>query len=171
MRKLSQQWRLLTLKHNTVLIMLFGLSVAPLHSDLWDLCCMLHANTAAAFKASLFYLFGCVLFFNYIHVSHICMQGCLFIHPVCPATYDNILRVCFWVGGRYTNSLWWLLPVCCSRMALLQVKGMVHTCQRLQRAANMHTHNSAHCMLIGGEEAWEQFCERLPLVLKYCLAS
>lgn len=34
--------------------MLFGLSVAPLHSDLRDLCSMLHANAAAAFKASLF---------------------------------------------------------------------------------------------------------------------
>lgn len=52
--KLSQQWRLHTLKHNPVLIMLFGLSVAPLHSDLWDLCGVLHANAAAALMLSLF---------------------------------------------------------------------------------------------------------------------
>lgn len=148
LRKLSQQWRLLTLKHNTVLIMLFGLSVAPLHSDLWDLCGMLHANAAAAFKTS---LFDSEYVVNWIHKSHICMQRRLFIHPFYPEADDNSLCACFGVGGRNSRSLWWLLPVLCSWMALLQVKGMVHTCQRLQRAANMHAHTHTHnsaCLLV-----------------------
>lgn len=81
MRKLSQQWRLLTLKHNTVLIMLFGLSVGPLHSDLWDLCCMLRANAAAAFQAPLFYFEAGVLK-PCPRKSHLRVE--VFIYTSCP---------------------------------------------------------------------------------------
>lgn len=156
---------LLTLKHNTVLIMLFGLSVAPLHSDL---CCMLHANTAAALCFTL-----SVLFFNCIHESHICVWCCLFIHPVCPATWPDdsalrmFVRVC--VLGA------WLIYYCCQCCVvwwLCSRSKAWSTPARDYKELPTCTHTTLHaCMLIGEEEAWEQFCEQEPLLLKYCLAS
>ena len=54
--------------------------------------------------------------------------------------------------------LWGLLAVLCSRMALLQVKGMAHTCQRLQRAAKMYTHT--HTRKPGSNFVEQRWCKK-----------
>lgn len=90
--------------------------------------------------------------------------------PVCPAAWadDNILWVCFWISCKCTSWLWWALPVLCSWMALLQVKGMVHTCQRCKTLPTCtHTHLLTLTQPCGlhtyGKEGG---CEQLPLGLK-----
>ncbi len=89
--------------------MLFGLSVAPLHSDLWDLRCMLHANTAAASQASLFD-FECVVLLYplkshthihtharsgvYLYILSALQLGLMAPYRVCVCV---CVCVCFWV--------------------------------------------------------------------------
>lgn len=106
MRKLSQQLGLLTLKHNTVLIMLFGLCVAPLHSDLWDLGRMLHANTPAAFKASLFSLWVCCSPTVSMRITSACSTVYLYILSALqpgPMT-AHPLRLCVFSGGLVVDT-------------------------------------------------------------------
>lgn len=153
--------------------MLFGLSVAPLHSDLWDLCCMPHTNTAAAFKAPSFLFWVCCSLTVSTKVQSACSGVYLYIlsaqgwrqHTVCMCVCLGLVVDVLAACGDCCQccAVGWL----CSRSKAWSTPARDY--KELPTCTHTHTHSSARCMLIGGEEAWEQFCEQLPLVLKYCL--
>lgn len=135
--------------------MLFGLSVAPLHSDLWDLCCMPHTNTAAAFKAPSFLFWVCCSLTVSTKVQSACSGVYLYIlsaqgwrqHTVCMCVCLGLVVDVLAACGDCCQccAVGWL----CSRSKAWSTPARDY--KELPTCTHTHTHTALHaaCSLVG----------------------